>query len=288
MTYLPIAHHFAPFLPLILYAKAPDCVWVGGKRASLTEKTWITGDYVEMAYRFHWVLFLLLQLVVMILYAIPVYAPSDAIFTMDRTGFSSELDVFRQVNTGLFLGAVGLCILILRKALFSGWAKEVPELDAHESVAHTATWIVAWSETVTTLFLTPNTLPVWYAIDSPNAVTISAVFCWLYYPRDSVRSNLVTFLLLVWLSLGISLSITSWVYDIYQVESVATYMNATTYENMFIDDTTVIIRNLYKYTVPVSHIPMFSAAAITAQLQGIMWTVVGLFVATSAMGRFVL
>lgn len=277
MAYLPIAHHFAPFLPIFLYARAPDCVWTAGKDQ----------NGVDLAYRLHWTLYLLFQVTVMVLYAIPIYAPSTTISPLETSVFSAELDLFRRVTTGVYLGAVAIVpAIVLRTSLVAHTSvKDRPQLDAHESVAHTVAWIVAWSETVIATFSYPNAVPIWYAIDSPHAVTISGVFCWLYYPRDSTRSNLVSLLLIAWLSLGLSVSITTWVYDIVQVESVATYMNITTYENMFIDNTTVVIRDLYRLSVPISKIPLFSAASMTAQLQGILWTVVGLLVATSALGR---
>jgi hypothetical protein len=260
MPYIPVANSLAAFIPLLVMPSLPLTMWKGPVYAGVY--------YTFVA------LYLCLQFSLIVIYSIGIFVPS---VTIEPVGPSSpELLIFRQVAAGVALAIPPLVsVYILAYKRVPEEAKREDALGGMDYIVHTTAWLVAWLEVSVSFFSLPTSIPVWVAVDSSNAVLISAVLIWAYNPIKSVESGPRMAVFMGWLALGLAVSISAWIYDVLQVESVATYLDANGYRDIFVGNTSVLIRNKYRYVVEATNIPNFAVASASHQLVGVMWIVVG-------------
>jgi hypothetical protein len=308
MAYLPFGHMIGFLMPLFLFSAMPLPIW--GYKDYWFFSLWYWGIYL---------CFILICYAMLIVYTIEIVAMNPLIKPIEASVYSSTLFDYQLYITIIALVAIPfnfIFMMIYKKYIAVDFynesmtgllsedtkktAKQQPIVDfdssinkvrmyfeAPESVIHTAAWMVAWSELVIPMFHSIGVVPIWIAIDSPNTLLIGAIMCWVYQPVRSMLTKKRMIGLLTWLALGLSCSITAWIYDVYQVEGVALYLDSDSYKDLFDGNVTVPIRDVYRYTVSLSNIELFVSATILNQTLTILWIVIGSALFTTISTRLI-
>lgn len=148
-------------------------------------------------------------------------------------------------------------------------------------------WVLGWFEVGFGFYCwtsgVPYSVPVWGTIDSPNAVLIGAVWLWVLHPIATTQSQQRRVTLLVYLMIGLSLSVSAWVFDIQRVSTVGVYYDIASYIEMFDvlgssppNITTFPIQNVFTFTLSTNtSIRTFAEQAIMNNFMHMGWIGLG-------------
>lgn len=295
-SYIPIAHAFAPFIPL-LHCKN-KLLLPQNLRNNNTELKTTLFSLILTAY-------FIISYINAVIFTVFSWSLVTDESIHPQTVISPEINMFRK-----FFGLVG-CVMIC------GWVTLIlifpdpqtgnnnnnsesnrtliinPSGSSNQSVKKKLNpserflvlcgWFVVFAECLVEIFIwiRPVQVPLWLSVDSPCTLLIVGILFWLLDSELFTSTREMLFLACVWMSFAVSCTTAAWARDIEQIESVSVYLNAITYQAIFesAGNTSVLIGTppvQYQFTLfPENEIHTFSSVTIYVQVLEIIWTGVG-------------
>jgi hypothetical protein len=287
-VYLPFAHAFSFFVPLLLNPDQPKL------HSALKDMKWVglLGNTV----------FFFGQLGMLVVYIVYIFVDPTYLHPTPSSARSYDVKQAREVMAPVALGLVCIAgmIKLIRLCCCNGKTalRTAPQPTEVVTVAGKTTpadstenedttldgflMILVWVVATVNVFVDVRALmtPVFVAFSAPNAVLTSAVMMWAYQRRFD--SSFERWLLMISLLYGLSISIAAWIYDIQQTESVAVYMDIVSYKGIFGNgdrNQSDMFSNNFTYIVGS---PLECAlTTMYVQAINIMWCVIGTAVTTA-------